>query len=238
MSAMPQIYPVIHHLNDETTLEQAAIAKEAGADGVFLISHNGRDCALLELIHVIQKAHPGLRVGINLLQATPIAAVSLAAIYGAEMAWIDTAGVSGQGASPTARQLAAHVLEMPDAARPEVFVGVAFKYQPLEPNPSAAACNALSLGFIPTTSGPATGMVPEVEKIQRMSKATGGRLAVASGMDLKNVHLFAPHLSHILVATGVSLDEHRFDFERLSAFIARARMAVVVADAKTEPSSA
>ena len=236
MSAMPQIYPVIHHLDKATTLAQARLAQDAGADGVFLISHNGKDSELLEIIHVIQKAHPGLRVGINLLQSTPIAAVSIAAIYGAEMAWIDTAGVSG--ASPTARQLAAHVQEMPDAARPEVFVGVAFKYQPLEPNPSAAACNALALGFIPTTSGPATGMAPEVEKIQRMSKATGGRLAVASGMDLKNVHLFAPHLSHILVATGVSLDEHHFDFERLSAFIARARMAVVVADAKTEPSSA
>ena len=42
-------------------------------------------------------------------------------------------------------------------------------------------------------------------------------------MTADNVSAFAPHLSRILVSTGVSRDEHRFDAELLRVFIARAR---------------
>ena len=226
---MTKIHAVIHHLNDPTTFEQAEIALRAGADGVFLISHHGKDAALPDLARDVQKlrAPDGrrLRVGINLLRSTPMAAVSLAAIYGLDMAWLDNAGVSGHGTSDVGAALSAHVKAMPVDKRPQVFAGVAFKYQAFEPNPPAAARNAAALGFVPTTSGPATGMAPLVDTIETMSKAVSGRLAVASGMDVENVHLFAPHLSHILVASGVSLDTYHFDPERLAEFVRRAKSA-------------
>ena len=85
--------------------------------------------------------------------------------------------------------------------------------------------NALAAGFIPTTSGSGTGSAPDLEKIVAMSRATGGVLAIASGMTPWNVAQYAPYLSHILVATGIALDEHRIDADKLCLLIANARVA-------------
>lgn len=104
-----------------------------------------------------------------------------------------------------------------------VFGSVAFKYQPDEPNPAEAARQALAVGMIPTTSGAATGLAPEIAKIKGMSAAASGRLAVASGMTPDNVAEYAPHLSHILVATGVARDEHTLDPLLLRRFVAAVR---------------
>lgn len=226
---MTKIHAVIHHLNNQTTFQQAEIALAAGCDGVFLISHHGRDADLPELARDIQKLRAPdcvgrLRVGVNLLQAQPLAAVSLAAIYGLDMVWLDNAGVSGTGSSETGRVLSTHLRAMPLEQRPQLFAGVAFKYQDFEPNPSAAARNAASLGFVPTTSGSATGMAPTIDLIQTMSRAVNGRLAVASGMDVENVRTFASYLSHILVASGVSLNTYHFDPVLLTEFVRRAKL--------------
>ena len=102
---------------------------------------------------------------------------------------------------------------------------MAFKYQPVEHDPAAAAQQARDAGFLPTTSGTATGAAPELAKIKAMAaEGPGGpRLAVASGMTAQNVAQFAPHLSAILVATGVSFDEHHFDPGRLDQFVTSVR---------------
>ena len=39
-------------------------------------------------------------------------------------------------------------------------------------------------------------------------------------MTPENVASYAPYLSHILVATGVALDEHSIDVEKLTQLIA------------------
>jgi predicted TIM-barrel enzyme len=101
----------------------------------------------------------------------------------------------------------------------QVFGSIAFKYQPLEADPPLAASNAAGVGMIPTTSGAATGRPPTLEKIVSMSEATGGRLAVASGMSCENITAFSPHLSHALVSTGVSLDDYHFDVKVLTEFV-------------------
>ena len=41
-----KVLPVIHHIDAKTTLDQAAIAYQCGADGVFLISHFNKDSEL------------------------------------------------------------------------------------------------------------------------------------------------------------------------------------------------
>ena len=101
----------------------------------------------------------------------------------------------------------------------DVFASVAFKYQAEDPNPSLAAQLAQSAGFIPTTSGAGTGKAPTVEKIASMYEATGGLLAVASGMTPENIAQFKPYLSHVLVSTGISKDEYHFDLDKLENFI-------------------
>jgi len=63
------VYPVIHHLNDATSLEQAQIAHECGAAGVFLISHHNQDSELPGLGVKIKNLYPHdtFKVGLNFL---------------------------------------------------------------------------------------------------------------------------------------------------------------------------
>lgn len=217
-----QVLPVIHFLDRVTALDQAELAFDAGADGVFLISHGNDDAQLGGIAQLIKIKHAGKRVGINLLSQGPRMAAQVALEHGLDMIWGDDCGVSSSGCAPLANDLSAFIRGYPDI---QVFASVAFKYQAFEGRPDEAARNALNAGFLPTTSGEATGSPPSVEKIALMSSAANGQLAIASGMTVDNVQSYAPYLSHILVATGVSLDEHHFDFEALSRFVGLTKLA-------------
>jgi len=216
-----QVFPVIHHLDAATTLDQADLAFDAGADGIFLISHPGDDRALPELGAQVKTAYPKKRAGLNLLGTAVMLSAHIVARYDLDMLWIDHCGVSSAGITAVGKTLADF---QACHAKVEVFGSVAFKYQAYEPSPASAAALALQCGFIPTTSGPATGKPPTERVIAAMSLATGRRLAVASGMTSENVAQFAPYLSHVLVATGVSTDGHHLDFKKLTQFIARVRI--------------
>lgn len=213
---MSKVYPVVHHLNDSLALEQVDIAYNSGADGVFLISHNGTNENLPPLVSIIKSKYPGFKVGLNFLGYDIMSSVKVAASVAADMVWGDSCGVSSQGLTQEGLALSHWVQENPNV---EVFASVAFKYQKTEHNPPLAAQKGLEAGFVPTTSGSGTGSAPSLEKIIAMSEAVNGKLAIASGMDCENVKQFAPYLSDILVATGVSVTEHRFDEEKLKAFI-------------------
>lgn len=217
----PRIFPVIHHLDRETTLSEVMVAREYGADGVFLISHGGQDEELVNVAWEAQRRTEDFPVGINLLsQPAPVAALK-AQEARLKMVWADDMGVDSNGLNDVGRAM------QDFAARHkhiEFFASVAFKYQRHEKDPVQAALSARNAGFVPTTSGAGTGKAPSIDKIRSM--ATVGRLAVASGMTPENVGLFAPFLSDILVATGVSRSEHHIDVGRLAAFVSAARGAV------------
>lgn len=216
-----KVLPVIHHLDVATSQEQADIAFDAGADGVFVICHgDASESELAAVAKAIKRKHRSKAIGLNLLGHSIVSAAHHVKAAGLDMVWGDYCGVSSFGVNGIGEQLAAFAHQNPAI---EVFASVAFKYQAEELDPPKAAENALRCGFIPTTSGSGTGVAAPVEKIQAMSVAVGGRLAIASGMNPGNVQLFAPYLSHILVATGVSLDNHHFDFETLCRFIGIAR---------------
>lgn len=228
---MSLVYPVIHYLNDTLALEQASIASDAGAAGVFLISHHNNDERLWPLAQQVKSLYPQLKVGVNGL-STPLQEVAQkVSDYHLDMLWSDNCGITSKGVESKALALQLWHQTHPSV---EVFASVAFKYQAAEPNPSLAALYAQGLGFIATTSGSATGSAPEVEKIKKMYEAVEDKLrrdfsahcatlAIASGMTLENVEDFKPYLSHILVATGVSHNEHKLDYERLCVFIQRAK---------------
>ena len=52
---MSHIHLVIHHRCAQLTLEQAELALEGGADGIFLISHDGADAELPALAADLSK---------------------------------------------------------------------------------------------------------------------------------------------------------------------------------------
>lgn len=210
------VLPVIHHLHATLSLEQAEIAAKAGADGVFLISHQGADEELPGVGKDIKASHGNMLVGASLLQTDALKACALLQAAGLDTLWADNCYVDSSGATAQAAQL--HELSHTGRSI-QIFAGVAFKYQKPEPNPALAAYNTLQAGFLPTTSGAATGSAPQLEKITAMSEQVQGRLAVASGLSVDNIALFAPYISHALVASSVSSDEHHFDYDTLARFV-------------------
>jgi predicted TIM-barrel enzyme len=217
-----RILPVIHHLNETLSVEQVDLARSLGADGVFLISHEDADDVLVPLAVRVRRRHPGFFVGVNLLSLSLSSALDRVVSNGeclVDGLWADSPGITSALVTQAARDASVRV------PRPPVFASVAFKYQAHEPDPSAAAAEALRLGFIPTTSGAGTGKAPSVEKIAAIRKSIGddALLAIASGMTPQNIGLFAPLLSHVLVSTGISMDEYRIDPDRFTTFLAAAR---------------
>jgi predicted TIM-barrel enzyme len=104
------------------------------------------------------------------------------------------------------------------------FAAVAFKGQAPDPFPADSAALAAYHGLIPTTSGTGTGVAPDVEKIRRIRARLqlSDRLAVASGITPENIGQFAPHLTHVLVATGISSSFHEFDAAKLGLLMRNA----------------
>lgn len=218
-----KVLAVIHHLDKKTTLEQASIASSAGADGVFLISHHGADRELAELGRQIKLDCPNLQVGLNYLGLGVIEAAQAVLDAGLDMVWGDVCGVSSAGLDDLGHRLNNFKEQNAGIA---VFASVAFKYQPEDLDPPQAARNARAAGFIPTTSGSATGIPPAWEKVCEMAGPVldaGTTLAVASGLSVENVGSYFPYLSHLLVATSVSIDDHHFDVHLLQEFVKAAK---------------
>jgi predicted TIM-barrel enzyme len=220
---MSKVHCVIHHLDLQTSLEQVGIARACGADGVFLISHHQDDEDVLVAASAAKEIFPEFQVGINLLSSAPRYACQQALARSLDMVWGDYMGVDGGGVTPVGFELSEFAQDNPQV---KLFASVAFKYQRVEVKPERAAFNAMKLGFIPTTSGVGTGQAPQLDKIESMSKAVNGKLAVASGMTPENIKHFAPYLEYVLVATGVSSDEYRMDPERLTGFVLNCKEAL------------
>lgn len=219
MAKRPWVLPVIHIQSTARTLDNAALAFEAGCDGVFLISMDGRDELLKNMGCEVKARWPHKLVGLNYLTRPAVEAIRLTAGAGLDMTWADNAQVHTEQSLEKAEAISAALSEFYGH---KFFGGVAFKYQKAEPNPGLAAVRAASLGLIPCTSGPGTGEPADLGKLRAMREAlSGGDLAIASGITPANVLDYAPFLSHILVSTGVSKNEYDFDFELLSQLMGK-----------------
>jgi len=210
-----QVIPVIHYANDEQAIRNAGIAFGSGCAGVMLIHMEGRNDLLMPIAHHLKKHVPEKLVGINFLGMDVEEALAINIAAGLDMTWTDEQVThTSLGPWPKAKRLRDMLGRAPDHL---LFTGVAFKHQRHEPHPATAAREAAESGFIPTTSGPATGVAAEVDKIADLRRSLGPDLplAIASGVTPANAHEFAPHLTHILVASGVSSSFHEFDVGRL-----------------------
>lgn len=214
-----QVLPVIHVLDVAQAVRNAQLAFDNGADGVFVISMDGRDDELDGVACHLKSRWPDRFIGVNYLTVAPLAALERSLLFGLDGTWTDKPGVTSQGAGDQAHLIRELLLRHP---KHKFFGSVAFKYQPADLDPAKAAVNAASLGMVPTTSGTATGVAPSVTKVAAMRRALGRHepLALASGLTPENVGVLALYLTHLLVSTGVSRSFHEFDADLLARFVA------------------
>lgn len=208
------VLPVIHVSTRDQVCRNVGIARDAGADGAFLISHGKvSDSELLAIYCEVVASIPDYWLGINCLGW---GAEELFTQVGQRAAgvWIDDASIDE---SRHEQPVADRVLEVQKKQgwRGLYFGGVAFKYQRPVRDVATAAKHAVHYVDIITTSGPGTGKAAAPEKIQVMKQAIDpAPLALASGVTPENVPDYLRWADCFLVATGVSytfeeLDPHR-----------------------------
>jgi len=216
------VLPVIHVDSLEQAHRNSLIARDAGADGVFLINHRMNDEALLAIHDAIADAHSGWWVGVNCLGLSP------EQVFGAVSrkvggVWVDNAGIEeGREEQPYADRVTA--VRRSRAPGCLYFGGVAFKYQRHVADLEAACRVAAGYMDVVTTSGAGTGRAADVEKIRRMKLALGGTpLAIASGITPENVREYLLHADSFLVATGISQSFTELDALRVRSLVDRVR---------------
>lgn len=210
---MTKLIAVIHYRDDETSLRNAEIAVSSGYEGVCLIHMNGEDALIENAAVTIKQRHPGLLVITNRLSMHPVDMVGRDAELGLDGSWADNPGVSSRGITPLASEIEDAVFKVRESKPDFLFFGsVAFKTQPHDPDPATAAVKAKNLGWITTTSGSATGVAPEEDKLERMKTAIASfDLAVASGITPENAGTLCEHVDWVLVSTGISATFYEFD---------------------------
>jgi predicted TIM-barrel enzyme len=221
-SDRPVVLPVIHVASAEQALRNARIARDAGADGVFLINHRIAAPELLDAYRHVAAAHPDLWIGVNCL-GVAARDVFRTLPDGVAGVWVDDAGIrEGVDDQVEAEQTA--LARRRASAQPSYFGGAAFKYQRGVTDLEAVARIAARYVDVVTTSGPGTGEAPDVEKIRRMRRALPATpLAIASGITPENVDAYLPWADAFLVATGISRTFEELDPPRVRALVERVR---------------
>jgi uncharacterized protein len=224
----PVVTPVIHVLSIAQALANLEILRAAGCPGAFLINHDfGRD-AFLPILREVRRAMPDLWLGVNFLaEDGRIGFATLGALaaegYAFQALWADDACLHERRADqPDAKAIAA--ARAASGWDGMYFGGVAFKKQ--RPVADADLERAALLGAewldVVTTSGPATGHAPDLEKIVRFRVSIGDApLALASGITPENAGQFAADVDCFLVATGINRpgDFYNIDPARLAALL-------------------
>jgi predicted TIM-barrel enzyme len=225
-----EVYPVVHINDPETAKEQAELALDFGADGVYLIDHHGRTQPIFDTMRKIRAERPNSFIGVNFLGHT------IDDVY--EM--IDRSSKDG---GPNILPNAVWADDVQDNfVEPESFLkqkkrsptlteikllgGISFKYTPTfteDPKRASAETTRLRDAVdVVTTSGAGTGKAPTVEKLRAVKQAAGDKpVAVASGISTKNIKNFDGLVDQILVSSSVETRPYSgiFDEEKLKEII-------------------
>ena len=235
-TAGPAVLPVIHVRDAAQAGRNAAIAIEAGAQGVFLINHDFAHEALVPILGAVRARFPSLWLGVNFLAVTgrdafPVLGRLQAQGVEIDAYWADDARIDER--APADGQTEAREIA---AAREAsgwtglYFGGTAFKKQrPVAPaDHETAARTATGWVDVVTTSGVATGRAADRAKIAAFRRGCGDApLALASGVTPENAGDYAPDVDAMLVATGINRpdDFYEIDPERLRRLLAVTRAA-------------
>lgn len=216
------VLPVIHLQSEHQAIEMAGIAKEAGAGGVFIIDHKpstSHDPEILaQAVTDTMIAHPDLWVGVNCLSRHPEFSYKLfAEALGVDGVWTDNAtGWShGQKTNKSNLEAAAIYCEATDCLWKNLdtvyFGGLAMKGAGYIEDPYEAAAFVEATQHyvdVVTTSGPETGHASPLERIIQIRLAidVGGKLAVASGVNVNNIAEQASLVDYFLVASSIETE--------------------------------
>lgn len=229
---MVEVYPVVHAIDTAQAVEQALLAHEHGADGVFVIAHGAHESAqrVVGYYNAVREALPSAYVGVNFLQLGSGHDAFLKLLVSKNAGEIDVlpSAVWVDEGLKNRHDLAKLRDENPVLKTVQYLGGAAFKGtgENYTDDPEEAARRAqilLPYVDVVTTSGQGTGYPPSPEKIKAMKAAIGDApLAVASGIDAHNYWLYVGAVDKILVASSVETKRYsgEFDTKKLGEFIA------------------
>ncbi|MFO0926446.1 MAG: hypothetical protein U0736_05325 [Gemmataceae bacterium] len=209
------VLPIINVNSLDQALTNVRIAREAGADGCFLISLGlASDDELLDIHAAVRAREPAFWLGINCVGLT------LDRLFNrldpqVSGVWADDALIDE---TTTDQPAALRVQQLQQARGWQglYFGGVAFKYQRPVRDVAAAARKASRYMDLVTTSGPGTGLPAAPEKVRRMKQAIGTTpLALASGVTPENVTDYLASADCFLVSTGISSTLEDLDPDRI-----------------------
>lgn len=228
-----KIFPVVHINNPETAVEQANLAYDEGADGVYLIDHRmtSGDTKLFNVFNALaEQRGDDAYLGVNLLGLSAEKAMVRidSAVEGRSLVRTPDGLWSDDTLSSFDPFEAYRSLKNSHVASMRFLGGVTFKYTDrFTENPDFAASDTRWLSpavDVVTTSGKGTGSPPSVAKIAAMKLATDKPLAVASGISLENIADYEGIVDEILAASSVETESYSgvFDPVKLRALIAAA----------------
>ncbi len=186
--------PVIHLQTPSQAKMNARIARDEGADGIWLIGHGWKPQQTIDVYQEVRGAYPEQWIGLNLLTRTANQA-QLFMPDSVDGMWVDDAGVDERNPG----DIAATAERNWDERQTTLFTcmglyfgGMAFKYCPVVRDLAAVAKAVAPFVDVVTTSGDTTGSPPSVEKIRIIREAIGPKkpLAIASGLSAENVKPF------------------------------------------------
>jgi hypothetical protein len=220
-----------------SSLQQVSVARELGADGIFLIDHNSAhphhiDDAFLEA----REEFPEFPIGVNYLQFRGALAglhhirrnSLIEPISTPDMLWVDDIERAEPGCTLHGHELFAAITEprLRDTPAPLLLGGVAFKYTANHTeDPQGAVVQAKKLQpylDVLVTSGPATGAAASPEKLKAIrSNFPAMPIALASGVTDQNVTDY-PDVDIFMVSSSVETQSGSgiFDQAALSGLIA------------------
>ena len=187
----PRFFVVIHTVTAKIggldhAIEQMVIAKDNGADGVFIITdyakgHNSRATTADQLLYLktLREKLPDFLVGVNFLTMLSKIASEIYQIQPDMIQVDDSKYLDG--------------IDKEQLPKTEFFCGVAFKYsenENLQGDLLKEHClDVANICDVPTTSGVATGQAARTEKIEEIASylPQGKRLGLASGVSIENV---------------------------------------------------
>ena len=222
-----KVFAVVHINDRSTPVDQAHIALELAADGVFLISHGGGAGEVMGVLGQLRSTHNDAFIGVNLLGHSSLGAMRrvhenlLRTECFTDAVWSDD--IRNDDGSPSAAMR--YKVEYPELSGVKLFGGVAFKYTvTYTDDPDTAAGEAADLEpfvDVVTTSGPGTGVAAPPRKIAAMKQVIDKPLAIASGVDAANIGDYAGIVDCVLVASSVETEPYSgiFHTARLSEFI-------------------
>jgi hypothetical protein len=200
--------PVVHATTFPQVMANAEKALQAGADGVFVITHvshmDACDFSALLLDVTAALAYQDFWVGANFLMLPPCEVFQVCP-PGVKGIWADCAGINSQ--HPVQME-AQRILNSRAVGRFDglYFGGVEFKYQ-RSAGPDVVTIASIATKYVDviTTSGPGTGEAASAAKVRAMRRGAGGHpIALASGVTIDNVGDYLPYVDCFLVNTGIS----------------------------------